>query len=149
MDSNDLSIYHSISFLMRSERDSFVERNNLYDFDSLVYLLLVNYVINLRGCCYVRDVAILKGKGVIPTSGYQFLMARRRLWGMSKSGLIVSTGIRGESNSVLGIGYILTDRGRAVLDNYSSLYSRKERELIYGLKKIHKESCEVDKKDVI
>lgn len=130
-------------FVAKRDKKIFLEANNVRDFEMLTYLIWMNYIINRRGYCYDADLAYLKKttKNKLPMR-----TVRKKLWSMMCDKLV--NYVRAEKlHPVLKRRYIITERGYSVLDNYTALLTKKEREIDYLLKKVHIDADKLAEKD--
>ncbi len=143
MDLSLVSTYHNLFYLVKREKELFVKANNLKKFDRVQYLLWMNYIIERRGHCYDADIAYLKKTKI---NKLPMLSVRRMLYVMKGEKLVDY--VRSEKlHPVLKRRYIITEQGYRILDNYTSLFTKAERDISYLLKKVHTDADKLIEKD--
>ena len=111
----------SLETIVKREREEFLAANQVEKFDYIRLLMYVQYVIYKRGACYDIDVAYVKKT---PNGKPPMRYVRTSLWKMRNAGLVkYEPGTK--LHPVYKRKYLITEKGLSVIDNYMSLYSRK------------------------
>ena len=138
MDVLDISTQAVLEPIFRREKHDFIKSNGMRDLTDLRYLLYMNYFIERKGSCYDADVAyIYKHEGnKLPLPG-----VRMRTYSMVRRGFLKYIKSK-DLHPVLKRCYTITDKGHSVIDNYLAFMYKQEKDLIYRIKKAHKDARE-------
>jgi hypothetical protein len=138
MDVLDISTQILLEPIFRREKKEFIIGNKIRDLTDLRYLFIINYFIEMKGVCYDADIAWVKDH---PGRKSPMPGVRLRGYAMVRRGLIKYIKSK-DLHPVLKRCYTITDRGHSVMDNYLVFLRKQEKDLMYRIKKGHKEARE-------
>jgi len=140
MSTFDLSTALSMSFYVRDMKlKELLNRYNV-KYSVIINLLQIDYLNKTRGKCYDIDMAIMNEK----PSRIGFKAMRINLYYMRRGKFIGYEKIK-EDDPILGRSYIVRDRGRRLLDEYTAAIHSADHEVSYKIKLKHKEAREAKK----
>jgi len=134
MDLPILAEFHYLKFQHYMNMQEFLHIHRQRSDTVLNNLLKIFHIIELKDICWHSDIVnTMNGKPkwhkIIEISSYYMMSDRYIRYG--------------QKDKVLGYEYQITNKGRALLDQYATWIREKEKETYYKMKKSHKESREL------
>ncbi len=138
MDLNDMSEYCVLHLLAQSNKPSISERLDVYGLSVPLNLLKVNFFLETNDSCWTRDISdsMTQRDGV-------YKKAEIRMYYLKQGRFVREV----EKDEYLGGSFVLTNKGRRVLDRYVLFLREEQRKVNYRIKESHKISREMKEND--